>query len=381
MADEDPKKRGSSAPPSSRPSRPSEVPPSSRTGAPARSTRPPQLSTAFRLSGIDFDLMGAARRILEGALGVVPGERVVVLVDRARRDIGLSLADAARNIGARAAIFSLEEYGDRPMRHIPSSLQEALTDAQASVFLAGFDDGEMALRYELLARVRHLNLRHAHMVGISRKSMIGGFSVDPSRILDATRAVRMRLRPESVLRVRSVAGSDLEVRCAPSLRWAEFVGVLRPGRWEHLPSGSLVTSPSSVSGVFVADASIGTEAGANVGLLDKAPVRFEIDQGLCRAVRCDDRSLDRHLMDFMRREASLDRVGLAILGTNIGIHAATGEVTSDQNLPGIHLGFGATYPEHTGATWSGRAQITAAASTSDVDLDGVPLVRSGRLLV
>jgi len=111
------------------------------------------------------------------------------------------------------------------------------------------------------------------------------------------------------------------------------------------------------------------------------PVRFEIEQGVCREVRCDDRALARELMDFMRRETSLARLGLVMIGTNIGIHAATGEVTSDKNLPGVHLGFGATYPEQTGATWSARAQITAATSTSDVDLDGAPIVRSGRLLV
>ncbi|WP_394825153.1 hypothetical protein [Pendulispora albinea] len=346
-----------------------------------RTARAPQLSTAFRLSGIDFDLMGATRRIIEGSLGVVPGERVLIMVDRARRDVGISLADAARNTGAQAVIFSLEEYGERPMRHLPPSLEEALSEAQASILLAGFDDGEMAMRYELLTLVRQLNLRHAHMLGITRRSMIGGFTVDPSRILDATRGLRMRLRPDSVLRVRSAAGTDLEVRCSPAHRWAEHVGVIRPGRWEHLPSGGLVTSPTSIQGVYVADASVGTELGASLGSLERSAVRFEIEQGVCRAVRGGDRSLDRHLMDFMRREPSLDRVGLVIFGANIGIHAATGEVSSDQNLPGIHLGFGATYPEQTGAVWNARTQITVTSSTSDVDLDGVPVVRSGRLLL
>ncbi|HWL86249.1 MAG TPA: hypothetical protein VNO21_10625, partial [Polyangiaceae bacterium] len=202
MNDEEHKKRRSTVPPTWQ-APPSSAPPSTPSTRPppsSRSSRSPLLSTAFRLSGIDFDLMGAARRILEGALGVVPGERVVVLVDRARRDIGISLADAARNAGAKAAIFSLEEYGERPLRRVPASLAEALGNAEASVLLAGIDDGEMAMRQELLALVRQLNLRHAHMLGITRRSMIGGFSVDPSRILDATRAVRMRLRPDSVLR-------------------------------------------------------------------------------------------------------------------------------------------------------------------------------------
>jgi aminopeptidase len=348
-----------------------------------RSSRPPppRLSSALKLSGMDFDLMNASRRILEGALGVVPGEKVVVVVDAARRDLGASLVDAAETAGARTNLLVLEDLATRPIRRLPTELEAELSNAQASLVLASFDDGELAMRYDLISLVRHLNLRHGHMLGITRKSMIAGFSVDQARILDATRAVRTRLRPDSVLRVRSSAGTDLEVRLSPLHRWAEHVGVIRPGRWENLPSGELVTSPASVTGTYVADASVGTQLGATFGLLEKTPVRFEIEQSHCRSVRAPDMTLERHILEFMRREHNLDRVGLVILGTNVGIHAPTGEVFCDQNRPGLHLAFGSTFPEQTGATWTTRAQILVTAANANVDLDGMPLVRSGRCIV
>ena len=180
------------------------------------------------------------------------------------------------------------------------------------------------------------------MLGVTRASLITGFSVDPSRVLDATRAVRTRIRPDSKLHLRSAAGSDLHVVLHPQHRWAERVGSIRQGRWENLPAGTIASAVGEVSGVFVADASFGGEVGANAGTLERAPVRFEIEGGVCKQVRSSDLSLQRSIEETLRRERELERVGVVILGTNVGIVNATGEIVCDQNMPGLHIGFGAT---------------------------------------
>jgi leucyl aminopeptidase (aminopeptidase T) len=335
----------------------------------------------MRLSAIDFDLVNAARRILEGSLGIVPGERVLMLGDHEHMDLVNALVEVTHTIGATTEIIELASLGERPLRRLPEKLEDILRSAQASVFLAGIDDGEVALRWELHQFVRVNSLRHAHMAGVTRKSLIAGFSVDPARILDATRAVRVRLRPDSKLHLRSAAGSDLEVRLDPAHRWAEHVGVLRPGRAESLPSGALVTTPADVHGVFVADASVGGQAGAAAGLLERAPVRIDIEAGVCKSVRTPDRGLQRSLEELLRREHNLDRVGLVILGTNVGIVHPVGEAVCDKNVPGLHLAFGCAVSDQTGASWSTRAQLMVTGSSGDVDLDGAPLLRSGRYMV
>jgi aminopeptidase len=210
---------------------------------------------------------------------------------------------------------------------------------------------------------------------------VPGFSVDSARMLDATRAVRTRLRPDSTLRLRNPAGSDFEVKLDPAHRWIEHVGVLRPGRWENLPSGKLTTSPGDCNGIFVADASIGEYFGARAGLLHRTPVRMEIEKGVLRSVRCDDRALQREIESYVKREHNGERVGTIVLGTNVGLLAPVGEIVGDQILPGLHLGFGATLAEQTGASWTSRSQLSITCSGADVDLDGGPLLRSGRYLV
>ena len=319
--------------------------------------------------------------MIESALGLVPGEKVALIVDRPRRDVGLALLEVARTIGAEPIIHEIESHGDRPMRQLPDAVRASLSRAQASVLLIGFDDGEVSMRLEMLEHVRAQGLRHAHMIGITRRSMIAGFSVDHARILDATRAVRTRLRPDSILRLHTLAGSDLEVQLDPASRWAEHVGVMRPGRWENLPSGKLTTCPANVRGIFVADASVGGQFGERAGLLQTMPVRFEIDGGFCRRILCSDRALQREIESFLAREHNLLRVGAITLGTNVGILAPTGELVADQNLPGLHITFGSSVPDQTGATWSTRGQLPMTAAAADVDLDGMPLLRSGRYMV
>ena len=335
----------------------------------------------MRLSDLDFDLAQAARRVVEGSLGVVAGDRIVIVADTARAALGAALVEAAVAVGGETELVQLEQLGRRPLRNLPASVKALLGRAQASVLLVGFEEGEWPMRAEFVGMVTELRLRHAHMVGLGRRAMLTGFSVDPQRILDATRAVRTRLRSDLVLRVRSAAGSDLEVKLDPRNRWQERVGIIRPGRWENLPSGELFTCPADVSGVFVADASMGSSVGAAAGVLSRNPLRFEIKGGVCRGVQCSDRILTSAVETALRSERNADRVGMVIIGTNVGIRDATGEVICDQNLPGVHIGFGATFPDQTGATWDAPTQLLATATGEDVDLDGAPLLRSGRYLV
>jgi len=205
--------------------------------------------------------------------------------------------------------------------------------------------------------------------------------VDPTRILDATRAVRTRLRPKSIIHAKTSAGTDLTVKLDPAHRWAEHVGVIRPGRWENLPSGELMTAPDSVDGVFVCDASAGGQFGAAAGLLTRTPLRLEIENGFVKSASCNDQSVQRGIEAFLALDRHSSRVGTIMLGTNVGLLAPIGELVCDQNLPGLHISLGSTFPDATGAPATTTAQLSLTSSGGDVDLDGAPLIRAGRYMV
>lgn len=362
-------------------------PASSRHGPPS-TVRQPAGNPALRrsqpllhLSPGDYDLVNAARRILEGSLSLVPGERALVIVDRARHDLVPPLQEVAKLAGSKCEVAVLEDLGARPFTALPRAILDRLTSVQATVFLVGFVEGEHPMRLELLEKVRELGLRHAHMVGVTRSAMLAGFSVDPTRILDATRAVRMRLRPSSLLHSRSSNGTDLTVKLHPAHRWAEHVGVIRPGRWENLPSGELMTAPQHASGTFVCDASLGGSFGAQAGLLARAPLRLEIEDSVVKSVTCNDPNVLRGVEAFIAQDRFSSQVGTVILGTNVGLLQPIGELVCDQNLPGLHITLGSTFPDATGAQPTTTAQLSLTSSGGDVDLDGAPLLRAGRYMV
>lgn len=345
------------------------------------STIPPRKrSSSWRLQVVDFSLVEAAKRVVAGALAVVPGETVLIIHDRSRADLANALLDAVTEASARGSVMLLEDLAERPHASLHPALQSGLASCQASVFVAGFEPGEALMRRELVGWVHRMKLRHAHMVGVTRRTMLAGLTADPRRIAQVAAVVRSRIRGDSSFVVRAADGMTLRIRCDPRHAWMEHSGVIRPGRWENLPTGELVTAPGDIHGTFVCNASVSESFGARAGLLRSAPLHVEIDHGVVRSVRSVNDLLAREISGWIRGARHLDRVGLFSLGTNIGMSEPTGEVVCDQVLPSVHLAFGSTIPQETGAAWDAPAQLVLTSFGVDVDLDGSPLIRSGRYL-
>ena len=336
-----------------------------------------------RISGnLDGGLIVAARRLVEGSLGLVPGERLVLVFDLAHEAIAQVLADVAIVAKATAVTFRLEDLGPRPHAHLHESIARAIAEAQASVLLVDFHGGELAMRAELVELAARHRLRHGHMVGVGRASILAGFAVDPHRLAEQARALIIRLRPDARIAVRSAAGTDLAVTLSPAGRWQEHGCIVAPGKRVNLPGGELVTCPDSVTGVYVADGTLGDADGALKRTLQNTPLTFRIQQSRVTAVECAaDPGLARSVWERTMRTANLDRVGLVGFGRNTGRSAPVGDIFTDQKVPGVHLSLGETFPDRTGATWTSKSWIALTARDTDVDIDKLPVLRSGRYVL
>jgi leucyl aminopeptidase (aminopeptidase T) len=186
------------------------------------------------------------------------------------------------------------------------------------------------------------------------------------------------MQPSSKISARSAAGTRLEIEMAPHLRWVASGGVVKPGAWINVPYGQLITSPANVRGVYVADASMSGPVGARAGILAGKPIRLTLEGGRVKGVECPDRALQLHVERFIAEGEGHDRVGCVNLGANLGIVTPAGENLHDEHMPGLHLMLGDNYRERTGATWTSRGQLAFTMAESDVELDGVPLLRRGR---
>lgn len=333
------------------------------------------------MAAVDYDLLSAARRVVEGALSVVQGERVVVICDTERAPLAAAIEEAASWLKAKAQVFNLDDCAPPPLAELPPLIAKAMADAQASVFIARAGSDEVALRRHVVELAKKHDIRHAHMLGVTPRTMVAGLAVDPHRIADTARQLRARLRPDSEIRLTSAAGSDLIVRLSPGHRWVENSGIIRQGRWLNLPAGELLTAPKSVQGTFVVNASITGSLGLEGMLLDSSPLTLQFDGTRTTSASSADSRVRQAVEDYLRGGANHDRVGLVSFGTNIGLSEPSGTLIVDQTLPGLHLALGMTLPELTGADWDSAGQLVLTASGADLDIDGNAVMRAGRYLM
>lgn len=327
---------------------------------------------------IDFGLMTPAARVVDEILAIDWDERVLVVHDHNSEQIGRAFEHAALERRAIVERIDWEGLAPRPWQGCPAPILEALAASAASILVVSTEEGEYDARHAFVAAVAASRVRHVHIVGTSRRALLGSITASSSRVFELTEMVRKQMRPQTKLVARNPAGTSLEVEMAPHLRWFKNGDVVRAGTWINVPYGALVTSPHTANGVYVADAALGGGLGAKVGLLTARPIRLNIEAGRVRSVECPDMALKSYVERFIADGNNRDRIGLLSLGTNIGIQSPLGEIVHDENMPGLHVALGDAFGARTGATWSAHGQLAFAHTSGDLDLDGEPIVRSGR---
>jgi leucyl aminopeptidase (aminopeptidase T) len=345
--------------------------------------------------GANDPLLRAARVLTRTALFLRTDERFVVVEDAASRAIGDALARAAAEAGVWVKRFDLDAVRDepqraafvdrsrstiRPLRLLPEGLKASLAYASASAFVANAQHAETAMRQAVLHAVAEHGIRHAHMPGVSEQSFVAGLQIDYAALARVGNEALTVLETAKQITCESEAGTNLTIDLGEEGRWFAQLGVLAPGKWGNVPAGALYASPQDVTGVLVADASLGEFFGVREGLLTQKPVRFEVDSGRVRAVSCPAcPELQRDLEAMLAFSANSSRVGLVAIGVNYGVERPTGEAMVDQNLPGLHIGVGDPAGKSTGAAWSAPTCFAACQAKSRVAVDGEVIASGGSL--
>jgi len=322
--------------------------------------------------------MPGAKNAIETCLSVQPGEHVALIADKASEPVAASLAAALQNRGAIYSGFLLEDFGPRPLREAPKQILDALESADVGVLCMRPQPGELGARMDIVRVIERRQIRYAHMVGVTPEIMQQGMRADYRLVDRLSDKLRERMLRAQTLTVKSEAGTKIAAHFDRGLDWVKTSGLISPRYWSNLPAGEVFTTPATVDGTFVCDATAGDHFNGKYGDLRTTPLVLEIAGARLVRVECQRKDLEQEFWQYCHTDENSDRVGELAFGTNIGLSEMIGILLQDEKFPGVHIAFGDPYGSQTHAKWKSRTHVDVLTRQCDVWIDQDQIIEKGR---
>ncbi|MEN6337616.1 MAG: aminopeptidase [Phycisphaerales bacterium] len=322
------------------------------------------------------------KQAIDNCLRVKKGDKLVIITDKETLEIGSALRAAAeKKAGTPAQFFVMEDFGARPIP-FPDAIQKALATADVSIFAAQGAKGELqTFRQPMLHAIdANPRVRHAHMIGITPQIMTDGMCSDYKEIQRISKWVYEKVKSARAIRVVTDRGSDFTGEFSPDLKWIVSDGDIRPKHWSNLPDGEVFTSPATLNGQVVIDGCLGDFFTEKYGSLEETPIRVQVKDG--RAIRstleCANEKLRKEYEEYVfESDENSNRVGEFAVGTNTGLTHLIYNLLQDEKFPGIHIAFGSSYPNKTGAQWDSKTHVDGVLKSPSIYVDGEPIMLKG----
>jgi len=321
--------------------------------------------------------MPGAHNAVETCLGVRPGEHVALIADEASRAVAASIAAALDDRQAPYTGLLLENFGPRPMRTAPADVLNALETADVGLMCMTPQPGELGARMAIVRVVERRQIRYAHMVGVTPEIMKQGMRADYRMVDRLSDKLRERMLAAESLTVKTEAGTTIAAHFDRGLDWVKTSGLISPRYWSNLPAGEVFTTPASVDGTFVCDATAGDHFNGKYGDLQGTPLVLEIQGGRLVRAECARKDLEQEFWEYCHTDENSDRVGELAFGTNFGLSDMIGNLLQDEKFPGVHIAFGDPYGSQTHANWKSKTHVDVLTRNCNVWIDSDQVIEKG----
>jgi Leucyl aminopeptidase (aminopeptidase T) len=321
--------------------------------------------------------MPGARNAVETCLAVQPDEHVALIADKTSSEVAASLSQALSQIHARTTSLLLEDFGQRPMRGAPQPVLDALEKVDVGILAMNPQPGELAARMAIVQVVERRRIRYAHMVGVTPQIMQQGMRADYKLVDRLSDRLRDRMLRADTLTVNTEAGTSFAAQFDRKLDWVKTSGLISPRYWSNLPAGEVFTTPATVDGTFVCDATAGDYFNGKYGDLQSTPMKLTIAGGRLVRVECARKGLEKEFWEYCHTDANSDRVGELAFGTNVGLSKIIGILLQDEKFPGVHIAFGDPYGSQTHADWKSKTHVDVLTRDCDVWIDSDQIIAKG----
>lgn len=307
---------------------------------------------------------------IRDCMGTKKNEKILVITDEQKREIGLSLHENAVGLGYYSLLVEMKSgklNGEEPPQEIADLMQK---------FDVVFCPTAKSLTHTNARRSASAKgVRVATFPGITKDVMIRGLNADYKKISRLTVKLQKILETGKEIRVTAPAGTDISFLIEGRKAYASKGLFHAKGESGNLPTGEAFLAPveGSSNGVFVVDGSM-----AGLGLIKNANIKIEVENGY--ATKITGGTLAKKL------KTMLDKVGKdarSIAEFGIGTNDSaklSGILLEDEKVMGtIHIALGNNVS--MGGSVNVPIHLDGVVKKPTVWMDGKLLMKDGVLLV
>ncbi len=305
--------------------------------------------------------------ILKTCLAAKPGERVLIVTDTAKMDIGQALFEKAIELDLEAMMLVMKPTGV-PGREPPEAVAEAMK--KCDIVLCPTQD---SLTHTQARKAACDNgARIATMPGITEDMFSkGALTADYREVAVISDRITELLNQAETVRIEKKGKSltmSIKGRQGISSRGLYH----QPGSSGNLPTGEAYIAPveGTAEGETIIDGSI-----ANIGIL-KAPLLVHVEKGMAVSFKGPDAERLEKILGQNQKARNIGELGI---GTN-PIARLIGNILEDEKVFGtVHIAFGSN------ATFGGLTQagihIDGIILKPSLYLDEKLVVENGKILL
>lgn len=315
-------------------------------------------------------LDSASAIAIRDCMGTKKNEKILVITDEQKREIGLSLHKNATRLGYESLLVEMKSgkiNGEEPSDVVAELMQK---------FDVVFCPTAKSLTHTNARRSASANgVRIATFPGITKDVMIRGMNADYNAISKRTIKLQKILEKGKSIKITAPAGTDINFEIA-GRKVIPSKGLFHAkGESGNLPTGETFLAPveGTSNGVFVVDGSM-----AGLGLIKNANISIEVENGY--ATKITGGTLAKKLKDM------LDKVGKEArniaefgIGTNDSAKLS-GVLLEDEKVMGtIHIALGNNVS--MGGSVNVPIHLDGVVKKPTVWMDGKLLMKDGNLLL
>ncbi len=277
------------------------------------------------------ELNNASEIAIRDCMGIKPDETVLIVTDEPLREIGYSLWQTAKNLGASESVLiemqPRKTNGEEPPKQIAELMKQFdIVLCPTSKSLTHTDSRRLATA---------LGVRIATLPGVTEEIMIRCMNADYNKIADRTFKLCELMKKTKVIRTTSPSGTDITMPIVGRSAHASSGLFREKGQWGNLPTGEAYLAPEEgkSNGVVVVDGSM-----SGVGII-KSPIKIVVKDGYATDITGSEEA--GKLIKLLEPHG-LDGRNVAEFGIGTNDKAIlTGLILEDEKVMGtIHIAFG-----------------------------------------